>query len=121
MDKKQQQLGMNPSTASGRLTRDLLFKFASKAGEVCFHCRQPLDRETFSVEHKLPWLDSDDPKGRFFNLDNIAFSHQACNYKAARKPTRTGISRLEQARNWKRDNLVYDPILRHNRYLRTGN
>ena len=35
--------------------------------------------DEFSVEHKIPWLDSDDPIGLFFSLDNIAFSHHSCN------------------------------------------
>ncbi len=44
-----------------------------------------MSRETFSIEHIVPWLDSDDPKGLFFDLNNIAFSHLSCNVGAARK------------------------------------
>lgn len=43
-----------------------------------------MSRETFSIEHKIPWLDSEDPTGLFFNLDNISFSHKSCNYEAKR-------------------------------------
>lgn len=85
MDKKQIQLGMNPSTANGRLIKDLLFKFAIEAGHVCFRCNNPLDRETFSVEHILPWLDSENPIELFFDTNNIAYSHLSCNIGAARK------------------------------------
>lgn len=82
--KKQSQLGMNPSTASGRLVKDLLFSFVVKFGNRCFHCGGDLTRETFSIEHKKPWLDSEDPVRLYFDLENIAFSHQSCNRAAAR-------------------------------------
>lgn len=85
MDKKKTQLGMNPSTASHRLVKDILFKFVQEAGHTCHQCAGELTRDTFSVEHKEPWLDSADPQGLYFNLDNIAFSHLSCNSKAARR------------------------------------
>lgn len=85
MDKKQKQLGMNPSTASGRLVKDILFKFVKEAGHKCFICSGEMTRETFSVEHKTPWLDSEDPVKLFFDLENIAFSHKSCNIGAARR------------------------------------
>lgn len=83
MDKKAQQLGMNPGTARHRLIRDLLFSYVKDV--PCFHCGKPLTRDTFSIEHKTPWLDSDDPLGLFFDLDNISYSHESCNYGAARQ------------------------------------
>lgn len=83
-EKKAKQLGMNPSTASGRLLRDLLFKFVTEAGCKCYRCGGVLTRGTFSIEHKEPWLDSEDPQGLFFDLSNIAFSHLSCNVKASR-------------------------------------
>jgi hypothetical protein len=85
MDKKHQQLGMNPSTAQQRLVKDLLFKLATDAGHACHHCKQSLTRDTFSIEHKKPWLDSAEPRKLFFDLSNIAFSHQECNFRAARR------------------------------------
>lgn len=86
-DKKKLQLGMNPSTAQGRLLKDILFKFVQAHHPTCYKCGQALTRETFSIEHKIPWLDSDDPVGLFFDLDNIAFSHLTCNI-ADRRSTR---------------------------------
>lgn len=83
--KKQEQLGMNPSTASNRLVKDLLYNFAVEAGNKCFHCNGDLTRETFSIEHKSPWLDSEDPVGLYFDISNIAYSHQSCNSGARRK------------------------------------
>ena len=85
MNKKQIQLGMNPSTAQGRLLKDLLFDFAVKDGHTCFRCGGMLSRDTFSVEHIKPWLDSEDPRGLFFDIDNIAYSHLSCNVGARRQ------------------------------------
>lgn len=88
-DKKAEQLGMNPSTASGRLVKDILFNIICETGKnVCFHCGKPMDRKDFTIEHKVPWLDSDNPVGLFFDLGNIAFSHHSCNVGAARRPIR---------------------------------
>jgi len=44
-----------------------------------------MSRETFSIEHVIPWLDSEDPVKLFFDLDNISFSHLKCNVEDARK------------------------------------
>tara|TARA_B100001245_G_C22891839_1_gene429659 strand:- start:3040 stop:3405 length:366 start_codon:yes stop_codon:yes gene_type:complete len=89
MNTKQAQLGMNPSTAQGRLLKNLLFDFAIKAGHKCYRCGGELTRETFSIEHIIPWLNSDDPVELFFSIDNIAYSHLLCNIKDARKSKRT--------------------------------
>jgi len=76
---------MNPSTAQGKLVRDILWEMIRIAGMTsCHHCGKPMDRNTFSIEHIEPWLDSEDPVGLFFDLDNISFSHQECNIKASR-------------------------------------
>jgi hypothetical protein len=94
--KKQLQLGMNPSTASHRLVKDLLFKFVSDAGHVCHQCQKPMSRDDFSIEHKEPWLDSEDPAGLFFGLNNISFSHKVCNIAAARKTNKLNLTHDER-------------------------
>ena len=87
--KRAQQLGMNPSTASGRLVKDLLWNYIVNSGHnKCHQCGEEMTRDTFSIEHKIPWLDSKDPVGLYFNLENISYSHQSCNYTAARRPTK---------------------------------
>ena len=92
--KKMQQLGMNPSTASGRLVKDLLWSFiVSTENNKCFHCGKPMTRENFSIEHKIPWLDSEDPVSLFFDIENISYSHHSCNVKAARKPREKNTTR----------------------------
>jgi hypothetical protein len=80
MDKKQKQLGMNPSTASHRLVKDLLWFFIYQNDQnTCYKCGEEMTRETFSIEHMEPWLDSEDPLGMYFDLTNIGFSHLSCN------------------------------------------
>jgi len=84
--KKTKQLRMNPSTASNRLKKLLLYNFAKRLRiNWCYQCGAEIKYASkMTVEHKTPWLDSSDPAGNFFDLDNIAFSHASCNYAAAR-------------------------------------
>lgn len=84
-NKKKIQLGMDPSTACHKLRMDILFNFVKISGKKCYRCNKELTRDTFSIDHIINWLNSEDPKGLFFNLDNITFSHKSCNYGAARR------------------------------------
>lgn len=129
--RKKSQLGMNPSTASNRLVKDVLFKLAKDAGHTCFQCKGELTRDTFSIEHKVPWLDSEDPIGLFFDLDNIAFSHLGCNVGARRREkaacgTSSAYSRGCRCNECKAAHAEayrtnYTPEQRSARYRRTGN
>ncbi len=132
-DKKKEQLGMNPSTASHRLIKDILWSLIIKTQQdMCCKCNQPMTRETFSVEHLVPWLDSSDPVGLYFDLENISFSHLTCNISEARKPeavcgtysryNKHGC-RCEPCKDAasKHKAKYYTKESRRNRYLRTGN
>lgn len=89
--KKSQQLGMNVSTAQGKLLKDILWMLLQETNRTkCFVCGEEMSRETFSIEHKIPWLDSTNPKELFFNLSNISFSHMVCNVKRLTKPIKHG-------------------------------
>ena len=89
MSKKSIQLQENFSTASGKLVKDILWNFLIKSSQImCFHCETPMTRDTFSIEHKVPWLDSKNPRELFFDLENISFSHKSCNCSKARRPNR---------------------------------
>lgn len=88
--KKTTQLGLKPNTATNWLKKSLLFHFAVAAGHKCFRCGGDLDLDSFSIDHKVDWLDSDDPKGLFFSIENIAFSHLSCNKRAPRVATPIG-------------------------------
>lgn len=122
--KKAQQLGMNPSTASGRLVKDLLWNYIVKSNDnKCHQCGEEMLRENFSIEHITPWLDSENPPELFFDLNNVSFSHLNCNRAAARSvnkldPEEARNRRLERFKRYRRD--TYTPEKRHSQYLRTG-
>lgn len=100
MDKRKQQLGMHPATASARLLRDLLFNYVKRENNKCFRCNGELERDNFSIEHKIPWLNSDNPVQLFYDLDNITYSHQRCNYSAHAVPHKLDLTDEERlARN----------------------
>lgn len=86
--KKQEQLGMPLGTASAKLRKSILFSLLKETGKnICFQCGRIIENEDeLSIEHKIPYLDSKNPKELFFDLNNIAFSHLSCNVKAARHP-----------------------------------
>ena len=88
MGKKDEQLGMPHGTAVARLRKAVLFKLLQDSGlNVCFQCDGIIENvNDLSLEHKKPWLDSDNPVETFFDLENVAFSHLHCNIAAAIKP-----------------------------------
>lgn len=85
--KKTEQLGMPIGTASGRLRKSLILKLLKEANQnICFQCGGEIVSESeLSIEHKIPYLDSEDPVKLFFDLENVAFSHLICNTRASRK------------------------------------
>lgn len=86
---------MDPATASARLLRDLLWDCVCRSGRTCYRCGEEMTRESFSVDHKQPWLDSEAPVQMFFDLNNIAYSHKSCNYGDSRKPHKYTDEELE--------------------------
>lgn len=93
--KKRKQLGMPTGTAVGRLRKRILFSLIQETEkDKCFRCGKMITNvDELSVEHKEPWLDSNDPVGLFFDLDNIAFSHLSCNsgaHRSGREPAAHG-------------------------------
>lgn len=106
--KKSDQLGMNHSTASGRLVKDLLWNFIVETGfNKCSKCTKEMNRENFSIEHIEPWLDSDNPRELFFDISNIAYSHLSCNISSSRNPNQKYFSederrtaKAKQSREW---------------------
>jgi hypothetical protein len=110
-DKQELQLGMPHGMATSRLRKMLLFRFVQQnKQDICHHCCQKISSlEEFSVEHVVPWLDSQDPAQLFFDLNNITYSHRSCNTGAARRPNRkyfTAQERLEANRRLKRESRV---------------
>lgn len=86
-EKKTSQLGMPIGTASHILKKNILFNLLKRHKEnICFQCGKEIKTvNELSVEHKIAWLDSENPKKLFFDLDNIAFSHLSCNIGQAKK------------------------------------
>lgn len=84
---KAHALGMPFGTASNKLKKSLLLHLAQKLGmDQCFRCSNKIENvESFSIEHKKSWIRSENPKEAFFNLENIAFSHLACNVRASKE------------------------------------
>ena len=85
MSKKSEALNMNFSTAQNKLRKSLLWDYVVKCGDnICYQCNNKIDNiAELSIEHKEPWLNSDNPSQLFFDLNNIAFSHLSCNIRAA--------------------------------------
>lgn len=125
--KKKIQLEMPIGTASSRLKKSIMFSLIKSIGlDSCFQCGDKiLSEDQMSIEHKIPWLDSEDPRGLFFDLDNIAYSHLSCNIGSARKikslhgtknKYRQGC-RCEKCRDFiRKDTAEY----RKNRKIKTG-
>lgn len=85
--KKKLQLGEDPGTASHKLKKRIMFHYVKLAGDnICHQCgKEIIIIDEFSIEHKIPWLDSESPKEFFNSLENIVFSHLKCNITASRK------------------------------------
>lgn len=84
--KKATQLGMPYGTACNRLRKQVLFRLLQQQEkDHCYRCGDAIVHiDQLSMEHKIPWLNSEDPKGLFWDLDNISFSHLSCNAGASR-------------------------------------
>ena len=131
VNKRKEMLGIHPATASSILLRDILFDYVQKSGVKCYRCEGNLERSNFSIEHKDPWMKADNPREAFFDLDNISYSHQKCNYKAAKrkilKPCGTVASykrgcRCDECREAQNSYRMsfYTPEKRRKQYLKTG-
>ena len=84
-DKKSEQLGMSYGKARNILNNEIMFMLVKKLGlNVCYRCGKKIkSSKDLSIEHMKSWLDSEDPKKLFFDLDNISFSHLSCNSAAS--------------------------------------
>ena len=83
--RKTEFLGMPHGTAAAKLRKLLFFSLLKKHNEnICFRCnKEILSPDELTIDHKLPWegISVD----LFWNLENIAFSHQKCNRPHRRK------------------------------------
>ncbi len=84
--KKALQLGMSIGKAAAILKKNVMFVLVRNCGlDICYRCEKSINTaDELSIEHKENWMNSSDPAGIFFNLDNITFSHRSCNIKASK-------------------------------------
>lgn len=80
-ERKTQLLGESLGKATNQLRKGLLFELAKRLELLtCHQCGTPITSVAeFSIEHKLPWMSAENPRGAFFDIENIAFSHLRCN------------------------------------------
>jgi hypothetical protein len=79
----------------------------------------------FTIEHKEPWMQAENPIVAFFSEANIAFSHWLCNIKAASHPTKKYFTEEERKDVLRETNAramrkVYTPEKRRKKFLLTG-
>jgi len=105
-NKKRNQLGMSVGKANNILKKNLLFSLVQKLGlDFCYRCGKKIETvDEFSVEHKVNWLDSENPIELFFDLGNIDFSHIKCNIGAVRKEYL-----IQRGKEWSKNNIITCP------------
>lgn len=120
-DKKEKQLGMPIGTAASRLRKIVMFDLVKQLNKgYCYKCGNKItDVEDFSIEHKIPWLDSEKPIKVYFDLDNIAFSHRSCNVGSRRNKSTSHNSSTMYTKYKCRCNKCL--LYRKNRYKEKGN
>lgn len=91
-------LGEPLSTAKNKLNKKIMFFFIKKYYPDCYRCGAEMTSENWTYENKIPWLYSEDPLGYFFDLENIAFSHEKCNYGDSRKALKKGCPSISNYR-----------------------
>lgn len=83
------QLGMPYGTACNRLRRQIMFGLVQVTGlDACCKCGESMTEDNYTIEHLRPWFDVD--VDLFWDLDNVAFSHQACNRPHRHNPRTAG-------------------------------
>lgn len=77
-------LGHNQIAHATRvLKNEIIWDFLLKTGAtLCYRCNKPLTKQNWTIDHIIPWRNSQNPKLRFFDISNIAYSHLSCNSTA---------------------------------------
>ena len=83
-NEKSKQLGMSFGKANSQLRKMIMFNLVKECNkDVCYRCNKKIEKiEDLSIQHKISWMYSKNPKELFFDLTNIAFSHLSCNSKS---------------------------------------
>lgn len=96
--KKSKKLEEPFGTARSRLHKRILFELVQQSGrDNCFHCGEKIENFLqLSVEHKIPWFNSEEPKKNFHSLSNISFSHWLCNASRGSKVNDQNVVECER-------------------------
>jgi hypothetical protein len=83
---RQQKLGAQRKNLTCTLTRKLLFKVLQQTNlNICWVCKEKIETlQDFSLDHRVEWGSSENPRETFTNPDNIEFAHRDCNYVRSR-------------------------------------
>lgn len=106
---------MDPGTAQSQLKNILFFDLIQMVNkDICFHCQKKIETEDdLSIEHKEPWLDSENPKELFWDKKNVTFSHRSCNFSKAR--------RTNQKYQTAEERLIANRIINNRSYAKNKN
>ena len=115
MDKRNKVLGELYSTARSRLIKMVLFKLLIEYKlNICFRCNKLIEKiEDLSIEHKIGWVNSIDPKKYFYDLENIAFSHIRCNCGARvwTEDSKKSFTKLMSGENNHKSKLTNEQVI----------
>jgi AP2 domain. len=81
-EKRSEILGESIDGAWYKLRKMILFNQAKESGkDICCRCHKKIENiDEFSIDHIESWEKSYDPKKSFYDMNNIAYSHERCNY-----------------------------------------
>lgn len=87
--KQQMLLGDTFNACRGQLMKMIIFDLVKAVKlDTCYKCGEKIESAgELSVEHTESWMDAENPREVFFDLEKIAFSHLSCN---KRKPAVCG-------------------------------
>lgn len=120
---RSEQLGMSFGKANNILKKSIMFSLIQKCSmDNCFLCGERIKSvDEMSIEHKTPWLRSENPLEMFFDLDNIAFSHLKCNVSSKRRPDVENCLKIDNSGSKHgRSKLTDEDVIEIRRLLSTG-
>jgi hypothetical protein len=104
-----EKLGVKHGKAQGRLYKSLLYSLVVETKKHrCIRCGKPIDKpEDLSIDHIDPWLNSDNPEEKYYDVKNVGYSHKKCN-----KPHLTKEDVFKNLDNYKKPwyNIVVSKI-----------
>lgn len=76
-----EELGVKTGKAQGILFKSLLYSFVVETKrDRCIRCGKLIEkREDLSIDHIEPWIHSDNPKKKYYSVENVGYSHKKCN------------------------------------------